>query len=136
MEFNVAENRHEFLYRETDESGIYEIGICPVIFGFRVKGGLVKGVQYEIDWCAGNSREMIIGLFASLKIIMRERTVSQGFTGLPIRSEVKPFFNDAKFIKWLTDAISDKSPASEISKLNIPNLHTLKDEYLETVWTI
>lgn len=136
MEFIKTENRDEFLYRETDDTGTYEIGICPVLYGFRVKGGKVNSVCYEINWCAGNEQEVIVGLFVCLKNIMKCRSVEQGFKGLLTHSDIKPFFKDAAFVEWLAHTVENTKPTAEWeTRASIPDLHAAKNDYLKTVWT-
>lgn len=48
--------------RIVSEDGTIEIGIHPVMFGFRVVGGYTKAQWYEIDWCGGadQTRRIIV----------------------------------------------------------------------------
>ncbi len=58
MKFKQEDNDDlELFQRLVSEDGTIEMGIHPVIFGYRVRAGYVGNMFYELDWCGGDKQE-------------------------------------------------------------------------------
>ena len=95
MKFIEAENTDDLLQRIVSEDGKIEIGIYPVIFGYRVRGGYVGNMWCEIDWCGGADQSQLELLYSIAKNILEDKGT---FSGLPTVSRIKPFFKDDEFV--------------------------------------
>lgn len=95
MKFNKAESSEYYYERLVSEDGTIEIGIYPVMFGYRVRAGFIGGFSTELDWCGGDNQTQVELLYSIAKSILE----SQGnFNGMPPFSKIKPFFKDEEFI--------------------------------------
>lgn len=79
-----------------------EIGIMPVLFGFRIRVGTLDSQPF-LDWCVGRDSECMKMYLAILLYVLsfKEKGVYLGEwineVGLPAISEIKPIFNDEEF---------------------------------------
>lgn len=104
MKFIEAEDNVEAgLYQRmiSDDNKI-EMGIYPVLFGYRIRAGYVGDCAYHIDWCAGNDQKIITLLYSILKNILES-----GFDmkKLPGSSAIKPFYNDVAFTSFVNSLV-------------------------------
>ena len=130
MNFKSAELNEGFIFREVSENGLIEIGIYPVMYGFRVKAGFTKNDYYHIDWCCGNDQFFIERIYSILKDILSKREENYYcFKNILTHSEIKPLFNDKYFLKWLSRHI----PVN-LKEETLPDLHILKDKYMNDVF--
>ena len=51
MKFIPAEDTEDIYQRLVSEDGKIEMGIYPVIFGYRVRAGYVGSMICQLDWC-------------------------------------------------------------------------------------
>lgn len=129
MKFNIATPNENFIYREVSEDNNIEIGIYPVMFGFRVRGGLNGDFFCPIDYCAGDKQEFIELLFTMVKeILMRYDSTENSENPFSVFPEQhrKPFFLDLENFPKLLNFF-ENIDSLEIQKL--PNLNTLKATY-------
>lgn len=83
----------------------YFIGRYRVIFGYRIRGGVIGDGGCAFDVCCGTSEEMLT-LVQTLYKAKIEKNFSEGLpphTGLRVYSEIKPIFNDLDYMKWLAE---------------------------------
>jgi hypothetical protein len=89
-------------YRLISESGLVEMGVWPVMFGYRVRAGFAGSMFVALDWCAGGNWPDVERLYSLCRAILTRRPDDHScFDGLPGSSQVKPFFRDRAF----TDAV-------------------------------
>jgi hypothetical protein len=81
--------------RLVSEDGRIEMGIHPVVFGYRVRAGLVGDCWCQMDWCGGADQAQLELLYSIAKNILEHKN---SFRGVPSHSEIKPFYNDTKFV--------------------------------------
>jgi len=76
----------------------FEIGVHPVIFGYRIIGGYVGSNSIELNWCCGDNKVVV---YATLKIM--QNILEKGVTveELPFASDIKPWPKDDAFIEKL-----------------------------------
>lgn len=107
-------------HRLGSESGLVEIFVYPVMFGFRVRAGFIGNRETELDWCAGDDWSNVERLYSICKAILSQREESdECFSGLPRCSRVKPFFNDRDFTETVLRLAGDFEPI-ELEPLNRP----------------
>lgn len=122
---------HSF-YRKLSESGTIEICVCPVLYGFRVRAGYTRMGIYELDYCAGNNTKDVELIYACVLGILSQATENEPnlFERFAVQ-RVKPMYNDLDcFSRLLTLAAY-----SYVTKVSLPDLHKLKEEYLKTLFT-
>ena len=85
------------LLKLVSENGRWEIGLTPVMFGVRVRGGLAGDGWCPIDYCGGDDRAFVGQLLAVMVQILETypESISPGeiSTLLP-DYETKPISND------------------------------------------
>jgi hypothetical protein len=94
--------------RKTSSDGVYEIGIYPVIFGFRIRAGFVGRMWCELDYCAGADLTMINLLYNIVVTIMSKRIEQNEnpFAGFP-KQDVKPMINDPECLQKMMELFKD-----------------------------
>lgn len=134
MILNPVKNDVENLYFsiQSSETGLINIGIYQVMFGFRVRGWIKGKGGCNVDWCAGSTNVAVEILYSMLKSILELRPENeQAFDGIPELSKVKPFYNDKEFVAAVAELLPDHY---EVYRL--PNLYTdaakINEEYART----
>lgn len=107
--------------RLISEDGKIEMGIYPVIFGFRVRAGRIESSGhsswYDLDWCGGDDIKQIQLLYTICRTILEKRDSSSSlFSGLPPASRVKPFWKDEEFTDIITKAAGNLSPIISLTR--------------------
>ena len=71
MTFSVAERDINFpIMRFVSENQRWEVGISPVLFGMRVRAGIVGSDWVHVDYCAGANRAFALLLLATVVEIL------------------------------------------------------------------
>jgi hypothetical protein len=96
--------------RLVSENGIVEMGVYPVLFGFRVRAGFCGDPGVCLDWCAGHDWSNVERLYAICRAILLKRPEERPFSGLPGHSQVKPFFLDHGFTVRIIREAGDVEP--------------------------
>lgn len=91
-------NDHNLKDRLVTEDGKIELGIYPVIYGFRVRAGYSNSGACIIDWCCGDNAMLLIVLYYRLKWHIEDNPRAP-FKGLPASSKKKPITEDPEFFK-------------------------------------
>jgi hypothetical protein len=117
--FTETGDTEELLYRQVSDDNRIEMGVGPVMFGFRVRAGFTGDDGFYIDYCAGADVEFLKTLYALVLLGLQKHR----FADFP-KQEMKPFYNDpvhfAELIK-LTGATSDE--IEDLRRLhNFPDL--------------
>jgi integrase len=113
--FVPAEDNENMIQRIV--RGEIEIGICPVVFGMRVRAGYVGSMGFNIDWCCGDSQQTLEWCYAAAKKILSSQS---DFQGIPPHSEIKPVVKDFLFIAKIGQLIEgsvDVEPLPPIAEL-------------------
>ena len=100
MKFKPATHTED-LYERLVINDSIEMGIHPVIFGYRVRVGSVGSLCYDLDLCGGDNLEMIDLLYNGTRQIIEGQLREQGkinYSEFPIQ-HTKPFFKDMEFLK-------------------------------------
>ena len=98
MNFILAEDSEDLYQRLVSEDGKIEMGIYPVMYGYRVRAGYVGSMICQLDWCGGDDQGQLELLYSIAKNILEFKG---SFTGVPDRSNIKPFYNDKEFVEFI-----------------------------------
>lgn len=122
MKFIQAEDHEENLLfqRLVSEDGKREMGIYPVIFGYRVRAGYIGDSYVYLDWCGGDDQTQIELLYSIAKNILENQ---DNFKGIPSNSKIKPFYRDEEFFNTIQSLVTGPL---EIIKLETLSLYRLK----------
>lgn len=104
MKFKAApDNTESCIYcRMLSENNVVEIGIYPVMYGYRVRAGFVSDPVWSmIDYCGGNDQVNVEILYGAVLKLLENRTEQNPFIGLHANNRIKPFYRDEQFMKWL-----------------------------------
>lgn len=119
------------LLRLTD--GRVEMGLYPVLFGWRVRGGMVGDGWCHCDWCCGADPLVV---FVGYNLMRRLLEGGVSLMELPGSSRIKPFNNDDEFVdklQGLLERVGGYSPQEETAALGEQwDLGKLRREYMET----
>ena len=111
-----------YFEKRSSPSGLVNMAIYPVIFGWRVRGWLSSNFCCSLDWCAGDSQGDVERLYSILFNILSHREEdTNAFNDLPMVSSVKPYFNDDEFV---VNVMSKVTAPFELIKLH--DIHTYR----------
>jgi len=100
----AEDNIEEQIYqRLVSEDGKIEMGIYPVMFGYRVRAGYIGSMFCELDWCGGDDQAQLEILYSIAKNIIEH---NNSFEGVPTNSIIKPFYKDAEFVKKINSLVT------------------------------
>jgi hypothetical protein len=105
MNFEKVESTENLKSRISN--GHIEIGLYPVIYGFRVRVSIEGDEFCQLDLCGGNNLEMIDLLYNGCRQILEGQFRENGradFKEFPTQNR-KPFFKDMNFLKEFCDLI-------------------------------
>jgi len=122
MKFKPAED-NDIYQRLVSEDGKIEMGIYPVIFGYRVRAGYTNSQSYELDWCGGDKHENLELLYSIMKNILEDKG---NFIGLPAVSSIKPFYNDALFVDYINDLTTKPLEIVRLKPLHLDRIKMMK----------
>ena len=99
MKFSPASTTENYpLLRLLSESGVWELGLVPMLFGVRVRFGLsADRIGYTSDYCAGADRNQIFLLLSVMTAILEDQpeTISETQLRAMLPTyEIRPIFND------------------------------------------
>jgi hypothetical protein len=105
MKFKKTTDDKTYLFeRRISENGLIEIGVYPVMFGYRVRAGFAGSQSYELDYCGGADQKMVELLYsATLTMLSQKEENYNAFDDILACSKIKPYFNDAEFTAWLLE---------------------------------
>jgi hypothetical protein len=122
MKFIDSDSNENLLYRKVSENGEIEIGVWPVIFGYRIRAGYVGMSWCEIDYCAGDKLKDIEFTYAAALALLCD---NKKFSEFPIQNR-KPIYNDPEFEAKLIAATSHLT----LEKIDLSQLYEKRTEYL------
>lgn len=121
--FVKAENADYLKNRYVCEN--IEIGVYPVLYGYRVQAGKINNGCYELDYCCGAEQKSVDLIFSIVKTILEKYDLN--FKVFPFQN-IKPVFNDAVcFSKMLELAspeltVIETEDVKQIRKIVMANL--------------
>ena len=123
----AKDNTKESLFqRLVSDDGKIEMGIHPVMFGYRVRAGYVGIMMYEMDWCGGDDQAQLELLYSIAKNILENKN---SFDGVPTISMIKPFYKDADFVKHIESLVTKPLEIVKLKPLNLYRNKMMKNIY-------
>lgn len=113
--FIQTKNTDVYFQRLISEDGKIELGVYPVMFGYRIRAGFVGSFCSEIDWCGGNDQMQVELLYSIAKNILESKG---NFNELPICSKIKPFYKDDEFVEFINSMITKPLEIIKLQPLN------------------
>lgn len=114
--------------RYINEEHNIELGIYPVIFGWRIHAGYIGDFYYHIDYCCGDKKDMVEFLLSVVKNILEKNNYD--FKVLP-NQNIKPVFNDRECFPNLIEL------AGTFEKLEeVPDLYILRYEIMKEMFSV
>lgn len=121
----AKDNTKEHLYqRLVSEDGKIEMGIHPVMFGYRVRAGYVGLMIYEMDWCGGDDQTQLELLYSIAKNILENKN---SFDGVPPISMIKPFYKDDNFVKHIESLVTKPLEIIKLKPLSLDRAKMMKN---------
>lgn len=124
MKFEKSKDTKDLFHRTVlnMDSNSIEMGIYPVMFGFRVRIGFVGKSYCQLDLCGGDNLEMINLLYNGSRQIIEGQLRLNGkidFNEFPEQVK-KPFYKGMEFLKVFCDLIIKYREHEEVDVNNIP----------------
>lgn len=116
----------ELLYRKVSEDGKIQIGVHPVIFGFRIRAGYVGCMAYELDYCAGADISQVELIYSMVLTILHNDIPFKSFPN----QNTKPMINDPNCFIKLISLIGDAT----IIPMKTPKIHDMKRDYISNLF--
>lgn len=133
INFVEAPTTENMACRRVSEDGKIEIGVYPVLFGFRVRAGYIGAWGPTIDWCCGNDP---VGLNIAYNFCLGLLGEGVPFCEFIPSTRVKPVFDDADFRKWLEDMVCKyKFSPENFRVIKLPPLLLIREVYEKHVFT-
>lgn len=122
--------------------GIIEIGLYPVVYGWRIRAGKIGSGFVHLDYCAGDNLAGVAIIHALVLSILTRKSneletfysglserviVEHMFKGFPVQ-QAKPMNNDIKCLASLFDLAGQRVIITEDA---IPDLDKLRQQYYE-----
>jgi hypothetical protein len=114
---------NDLYQRLVSEDGKIEMGIYPVIFGYRVRAGYAGQMSYELDWCGGDDQTQVELLYSIMKNILEK---NNSFKGVPMNSTIKPFYNDALFVDYINSLVTKPLEIVKLKPLHLDRMKLMK----------
>lgn len=119
-------NGQVFFRHICDEKSI-EIGIYPVMFGFRIRARILDDMWYPIDYCGGAKHEEVEEIYnLVLNILKKQDTIN--WSVFP-SWEIRPIHKDLQCISALRNLAGDI-----IDPVTIPDLHKIRADSFESIF--
>lgn len=97
MKFSSADPTDDLVVRLVSETGRWQVGVYPVLFGFRVRAGLTGTCWYALDYCAADNEiflmQLLIAVVTILESYPEDVTEQQISADFP-RYQIKPIDRD------------------------------------------
>lgn len=124
MKFVKAPDHDEnnIYQRLVSEDGKIEMGIHPVMFGYRVRASFVGDGGCYLDWCGGDNQAQVELLYSIAKNILENKG---SFKGLPSCSRIKPFYNDSEFVDYINGLVTKPLEIVKLTPLGIDKVKLL-----------
>lgn len=109
--------------RKVSQDGKYEIGIHPVLFGFRIRAGEVGSQVCMLDYCCVRDLTLLELTYSCVLAVMQMRI-----------AENKPVFNEFPIPadKYYRDTVCISKLIKMVPAGNLPEYILIKNEELES----
>ena len=134
--FRKADDNEGLIFRKTRKVAHLpeiEIGVFPVMFGYRVRVGMVGSWTMELDYCAGPKQEDVEQVYSLTIAILNKNmdkikegdfmpAITKGFP----KQDVKPMFNDPDCFIALAKEAGDR-----VEKVSLEGLEERRNLYFK-----
>ena len=127
MNFIDEENDVHTFYRKVSEDGSLWIGVCPVMFGFRVNVGYVGTQCYELNYCAGDKLTDVEMIYSLVLTVLQK---TRNFNEFPTQN-VKPMYNDPSCLAKLLELACTQG---ELVTVKTPDINSMKQKYMNKLF--
>ena len=135
--FRKADDNEGMIFRRTRKvAGIPEIemGVYPVMFGYRIRVGIAGSFVMELDYCAGAQLSDVESIYSLTLAILNKKMdeVKEGdfvkkiFLDFP-QQDVKPMFNDPACFMKLTEVAG-----KDVKKISLEGLDERRKQYFNS----
>lgn len=121
--------KNAMFFRHETEDGQWEVGIYPVIFGFRIRAGEVGSPTVRLDMCIADSWLNMRSIFPIVCKIIEERGRVPDIHEWP-HAKIRPVWKDDDFMAQLV--LMSRDPES-LDEYDIPNFRDIRESYLNSV---
>ena len=119
----VPDSEEDKVYhRYVNEEYKIEIGLCPVLYGFRVQVAPVGCSTYCFNYCGGGDQYQVSKLFGMVLHILRGQDVPD-YSVFP-REKIRPYFNSPEVLAEFERIAKGYTPEP------LPPLHLVKNAFL------
>jgi hypothetical protein len=98
MKFTEVEVDENFPLRKFESvNHVWEWGLTPMIFGVRIRAGMVGEIGCELDYCAGADLNYVmlwLGFISAIMSMLPEEVTPQTLNSLFPKQSVEPLSND------------------------------------------
>ena len=119
-------------------AGSVEIGVHPVLYGFRIRAGFVGDMGCDLDFCAGDKQKDVEDIYSLvISIIEKRLRASDNLKGLNPREarrfifhdfpvqQTKPMYNDHECFMRLSEMCGP-----ELVSIKLPDINAEKLKYM------
>jgi len=125
---SVPDDKQNHLYfRHETLDGLWEVGIYPVLFGFRIRAGRVGDSYCCLDMCIGNNWLLMYALFPVVCKIIEERGHVPSMNEWP-RVAIKPVWKDPEYLIQLNLMVRNPEDKEEYE---VPALDQIRQTFLD-----
>lgn len=108
--WKLTDDTENLICRRVSPDGLVEMGVFPVLFGFRVRAGWTADrLMCQWDWCAGDGDDQLRALYGQCLNLLTHYYVPgeqpSVFDRFPETSEVKPWYRDLEFSRRLRECL-------------------------------
>lgn len=108
--------------RKTTRDGKYELGVWGVMYGFRVRAGVVGNIAFDFDWCCGVNHPFLCAMYGVLEQAIDHRVHFE----MPRISEIKPAHLDDWFVRKIGRIYFEHGLSLEKSHEPLPSLDFIR----------
>ena len=101
--------------REVSESGRWELGVWRVLYGYRIRAGVVDNGVFAVDYCTGSDMNHVSEVLGLVRVILSslpEDVEGDEVHALMPGFQVKPIHNDKACVPRLM-ALAARANAGE-----------------------
>jgi hypothetical protein len=108
MKFKKTEDEI-YYFTHSSESNLIFIGLYRTMYGVRIRAGFKDLPSCHVDWCCGDSVEIVNSFFNRLISILEKRKEDlDAFKNIPLLSDIKPLHKDTIFTEKIISISSNK----------------------------
>lgn len=125
INFSFADSTQDLVYRRVSDDGKLELGIWPVLFGFRVRAGYVGRLVCEVGWCCGKEHAV---LERAYNLCLHLLELGIPFSEIIPHTAIKPVFSDPGFMLWV-EKLAENTPWIVDITVDVPPVNLIRREY-------